>query len=265
MHAYDRGGSYVAGIAGLELPIGDPVHHPDGAPFDAKTPGYWLAEIPEAGGLAAPIRAQPQGNYSSPAPSGCAPPRWSAPSSSATSPRSWRPGSGRSTAACCWAGTNGSATPAATLDTDDPDAQAARNQAKVIRTHGIGIIGSDEHLKGKTGYSPERRLHVLAKAKANIVYRLAADRREDRAVAVGGGDRHRAVRLRRPGPGDRLARRPGVVRPRLRPVQAGSIRAARRASRLSQRPRLPRQTRPDPRSRVARRRCRSTHDDDGSR
>jgi len=58
------------------------------------------------------------------------------------------------------------------LDTDDPDAQAARNQAKVIRTHGIGIIGSDEHLKGKTAYSPERRLHVLAKAKANIVYRL---------------------------------------------------------------------------------------------
>ena len=63
-------------------------------------------------------------------------------------------------------------TPAPTLDTDDPDARAARDQAKVIRTHGIGIIGSDEHLKGKTAYSPERRLHVLAKAKANIVYRL---------------------------------------------------------------------------------------------
>jgi len=37
----------------------------------------------------------------------------------------------------------------AALDTDDPDAQAARNQAKVIRTHGIGVIGSGEHLKGK--------------------------------------------------------------------------------------------------------------------
>jgi hypothetical protein len=58
------------------------------------------------------------------------------------------------------------------LDTDDPDPQAARNQAKVIRTHGIGIIGSDQHLKGKTGYSPERRLHIVSKAKANIVYRL---------------------------------------------------------------------------------------------
>ena len=61
LHAYDRGGSYVAGIAGLELPIGNPVHHPDGAAFDAKTPGYWLAKIPEAGGLADAIRAQPQG------------------------------------------------------------------------------------------------------------------------------------------------------------------------------------------------------------
>jgi hypothetical protein len=60
----------------------------------------------------------------------------------------------------------------ATLATDDPDAQAARNQAKVIRTHGIGIIGSDEHLKGKTAYSPERRLHVMSKANSNIVYRL---------------------------------------------------------------------------------------------
>ena len=60
----------------------------------------------------------------------------------------------------------------AALDTDDPDAQAARNQAKVIRTHGIGIIGSDEHLKGKPAYSPERRLHIVSKASSNIIYRL---------------------------------------------------------------------------------------------
>ena len=62
LHAYDRGGSYVAGIAGLELPIGDPVHHPDGTAFDAKTPGYWLAEIPRSRRLAPPICAQPEGN-----------------------------------------------------------------------------------------------------------------------------------------------------------------------------------------------------------
>ncbi|HUO37598.1 MAG TPA: hypothetical protein VMU34_07075, partial [Mycobacterium sp.] len=58
------------------------------------------------------------------------------------------------------------------LDTDEPDAQAARNQSKIIYTHGIGIIGSDEHLKGKIGYSPERRLHVISKANANIIYGL---------------------------------------------------------------------------------------------
>ena len=110
--------------------------------------------------------------FSSPAPNGCAPPPWSARSRWAISREileAWIwPQHGR--VLLGWYERFRDAS--ATLDTDDPDAQAARNQAKVIRTHGIGIIGSDEHLKGKTGYSPERRLHVLAKAKANIVYRL---------------------------------------------------------------------------------------------
>ena len=171
VHAYDRGGSYVAGIAGLELPIGDPVHHPDGAAFDAKTPGYWLAEIPETADWRMPYVLNPRGiQFTGP--------KWM------TTPtleralalgyqpeilEAWTwPQHGR--VLLGWYERFRDAS--SSLDTDDPDAQAARNQAKVIRTHGIGIIGSDEHLKGKTAYSPERRLHVLAKAKANIVYRL---------------------------------------------------------------------------------------------
>src|SRR3954465_3848303 len=42
VHAYDRSGSYLAGVSGLELGVGDPVHHPDGCVFQPKLPGYWL-------------------------------------------------------------------------------------------------------------------------------------------------------------------------------------------------------------------------------
>ena len=171
VHAYDRGGSYVAGIAGLELPIGNPVHHPDGAPFNPKTPGYWLVDIPEQGDWRLPYLLNPTGLHFTG-------PKW------VCTPRFERaialgyhleileawiwPQHGR--VLLGWYERFRDAS--TTLDTDDPDAQAARNQAKVIRTHGIGIIGSDEHLKGKTAYSPERRLHVVSKASSNIVYRL---------------------------------------------------------------------------------------------
>jgi hypothetical protein len=171
VHAYDRGGSYVAGIAGLELPIGAPVHHPDGAPFDAATPGYWLTEIPESSDWRLPYVLNPRGLAFTNAKWVCTPTleRAIALGYQPTIQQAWLwPQHGR--VLIGWyerfrdAGTS--------LDVDDADAQAARNQAKIIRTHGVGIIGSAEHLKGKPAYSPERRLHVVAKAKANIVYRL---------------------------------------------------------------------------------------------
>lgn len=171
VHAYDRGGSYVAGIAGLELPIGDPVHHADGAAFDAKTPGYWLAEIPETADWRMPYVLNPRAIQFT-GPKWMATPTVERALALGYQPEileAWTwPQHGR--VLLGWYERFRDAS--SSLDTDDLDAQAARNQAKVIRTHGIGIIGSDEHLKGKTAYSPERRLHVLAKAKANIVYRL---------------------------------------------------------------------------------------------
>src|SRR5699024_5629457 len=48
VHVYDRGCSYIAGVAGLELPEGDPDHHPDGTEFDSRVPGYWLVDLGEA-------------------------------------------------------------------------------------------------------------------------------------------------------------------------------------------------------------------------
>jgi len=47
VHAYDRGGSHFAALSTLELPIGDPIHHPDGTKFDPRLPGYWLVDVPE--------------------------------------------------------------------------------------------------------------------------------------------------------------------------------------------------------------------------
>nr|WP_260860836.1 hypothetical protein [Mycobacterium tilburgii] len=171
VHAYDRGGSYVAGIAGLELPIGDPVHHPDGARFDAKTPGYWLIDIPEPSDWRLPYVLNPRGLHFTG-------PKWvCTPTLERAAALGYQP---EVLEAWLWSrhgrvllGWYERFRDASTmLDIDDADAQAARDQAKIIRTHGIGIIGSDEHLKGKPAYSPERRLHVLSKAKANIVYRL---------------------------------------------------------------------------------------------
>ena len=171
VHAYDRGGSYVAGIAGLELPIGNPVHHPDGASFDPKTPGYWLANIPEQADWRLPYVLNPRGLQFN-GPKWVCTPRLERAVELGYQPdvlEAWIwPQHGR--VLLGWYERFRDAS--TTLDTDDPDAQAARNQAKVIRTHGIGIIGSDEHLKGKPGYSPERRFHVVSKANSNIVYRL---------------------------------------------------------------------------------------------
>ncbi|MBV8346516.1 MAG: hypothetical protein JOZ49_02960 [Mycolicibacterium sp.] len=171
VHAYDRGGSYVAGIAGLELPIGDPVHHPEGAPFDAKTPGYWLIDVPDQADWRFPHPLNPRGLQFT-GPKWVCTPTLERAMALGYQPQileAWIwPQHGR--VLLGWYERFRDAR--AALDSDDPDAQAARNQSKIIYTHGIGIIGSDQHLKGKTGYSPERRLHVLSKAKANIIYRI---------------------------------------------------------------------------------------------
>ena len=171
VHAYDRGGSYPAAISGLELPIGDPVHHPDGAPFDAKTPGYWLTIIPEGADWRLPYVLNPRGLQFT-GPKWVCTPRLERAIKLGYQPEIlealiW-PQHGRVLLGFYERFRDANTT----LDTDDPDAQAARNQTKIIRTHGIGIIGSDEHLKGKPAYSPERRLHVISKANSNIVYRL---------------------------------------------------------------------------------------------
>src|SRR5699024_3391485 len=61
VHAYDRSGSYLAGVSGLELGVGEAQHHPDGTEFTPRVPAYWRIEIPQAGDWRMPNPLDPRG------------------------------------------------------------------------------------------------------------------------------------------------------------------------------------------------------------
>ncbi len=171
LHAYDRGGSYVAGIAGTELPIGAATHHPNGAEFDPRVPGYHRTLIPDQEDWRQPYVLNPKG-YNFTEPKWVCTPRLERAISLGYDPKivesyTWKE-HGR--VLLGWYDRFRNANVA--LDLDDADYQAARNQSKIVRTHGVGIIGSSEFLKGKPGFNPERRFQLMAKANANITYRI---------------------------------------------------------------------------------------------
>ncbi|MDA0252549.1 MAG: hypothetical protein O2892_15360 [Actinomycetota bacterium] len=171
LHAYDRGGSYMAAIPGLELPIGNPTHHPDGAEFDAKLPGYWCIEVPEQQDWLMPYILNPRDRQ-------ITTPKWvCTPRLERAAALGYEP---KILEAYIWAD-HGRVLRgwyerfrdlSTKLDIDDPDAQAVRNQSKVIRNTAIGLIASRTHLERKTGYSPERRFHIVSKASASITYKI---------------------------------------------------------------------------------------------
>ncbi|MBY6388729.1 telomere-binding protein [Rhodococcus erythropolis] len=173
VHAFDRGGSYAAGIAGLELPIGEPEHHPDGMVFDRKLPGYWLIEIPEAADWRYPNPLNPMGLSISE-------PKWvTTPTLERAAQLGYEP---EILEAFVWRDHGRVLVPwyerirdaRTALDIEgDTDALLAREQNKVIYTHTIGMLNSDMHLAGRPGYSPERHHHIVAKSRANIMYRIA--------------------------------------------------------------------------------------------
>lgn len=173
VHAFDRGGSYAAGIAGLELPIGEPEHHPDGMVFDRKLPGYWLVEIPEAADWRYPNPLNPMGLSVSE-------PKWvTTPTLERAAQLGYEP---KILEAFVWRDHGRVLVPwyerirdaRTALDIEgDTDALLAREQNKVIYTHTIGMLNSDMHLAGRPGYSPERHHHIVAKSRANIMYRIA--------------------------------------------------------------------------------------------
>jgi hypothetical protein len=171
IHAYDRGGSYAAGCAGLELGIGQPVHHPEGATFDPKLPGYWKYEVPEAADWRFPHPLKPRGGMPTR-------PVWG------TTPGvqlayelgyeveileayTW-PEHGRILDP--WYARIRDARTA--LDINDHDSQLARDLLKVVYTRTIGMLGSDIFMKDRPGYAPDRRHHIVSKARTNVLRRI---------------------------------------------------------------------------------------------
>lgn len=172
IHAYDRGGSYAAGMAGLELPIGEPVHHPEGLAFERKLPGYWLIDVPKAGDWRMPHPLNPHGGLP-------VKPVWfTTPTLEFALEQGYEP---EILEAYVWPDHGRVLDPfyerirdARTgLDTDDEDAQVARNLLKRVYTNSIGMLGSDTYMKGRKEYAPHRRHHIVAKARANIMRRVA--------------------------------------------------------------------------------------------
>lgn len=172
VHAYDRGGSYAAGVAGLELGIGAPTHHPEGLAFDKKLPGYWRVQVSDSGDWRMPHPLNPRGQVGSQ-------PVWvTTPTMQLAVEMGYEP---PVVEAYTWSehgrvldGWYERVRDARTaLDLDDVDAQAARDQLKVVYTRTIGALGSDTFMRGREGYAPERRHHIVAKARSNMLRRIA--------------------------------------------------------------------------------------------
>ncbi|MBF6215813.1 hypothetical protein IU487_32970 [Nocardia puris] len=176
VHAYDRGGSYVAGLAGLELPIGEPEHKNEGEwQFDPRVPAFILTQIPPTATWELPYVLSPAGRDFGDTPQWVPGPQferalalgydlpileaWIWPSH-ARLLREWA---------------NRFSTAARVLDTDNPDDQAVRSQVKVARVRGYGMLAS-QHLADAEGpwapYRPEVWFLGVSKAAANITHFL---------------------------------------------------------------------------------------------
>ena len=172
LHAYDRGGSYAAGIAGLELGIGEAQHHPQGRAFDPKLPGYWKVEAPPSGDWRMPHPLVPRGAVPDRAMWVTTPTLQLAVELGHEVPV---------LAAYVWPEHTRVLDPwyervrdaRTALDQDDVDAQAARDLLKVVYTRTIGMLGSEEYMRNRPGYAPDRRHHIVAKSRANILRRIA--------------------------------------------------------------------------------------------
>ena len=172
IHAYDRSGSYLAGVSGLELGVGAPIHHPDGTAFVPRMPGYWRVEIPETGDWRMPHPLDPRGMHAGKV-------RWvTTPAMEFAAEQGYEP---EVTEAYTWAERARILDPwyerirdaRTKLDVDDVDSQIARDQLKQIYAPTIGMLGSSTHMAGRLGYAPERRHMIIAKARTNILRRIS--------------------------------------------------------------------------------------------
>ena len=171
VHAYDRSGSYLAGVSGLELPVGEPTHHPDGTAFVPRMPGYWRIEIPQAADWRFPHPLDPLGKNAGLD-------RWvTTPALDYAVELGYDP---QILEAYTWADHARVLDPwyerirdaRTALDVDDPDSQAARDQLKEVYASAIGKMGSERLMSGRAEYYPERRHMIVAKARTNVLRRV---------------------------------------------------------------------------------------------
>jgi len=171
VHAFDRGGSYAGAVAGLSMGIGDPEHFDGPVAFDKKLPGYWLIdrETWEDWRVPHPLNMRADANDGQ---------VWvTTPTMEIATELGLTP-----TVHQAWVwkrharvldGWYERVRDARTiLDTEDPDAQAARDQLKTVYTRLIGSFGSETLWRGRKGYAPERRHLIVAKARANLTRRF---------------------------------------------------------------------------------------------
>lgn len=174
VHGYDRGGSHIAAVSSLELGHGDPTHFPEGCEFDPKLPGYWLIDPVQAGDWRFPNPLNPAGlAYSEP--------YWVTTPTLAFAVRDLDY-SVTIREAYVWQEHSRIFDPwyqrvrdaRAALDTGDPDDLIARDLVKTMYTRTIGMLGSHQYMTGKKGYAPERRHHIIAKARANVLRKVVS-------------------------------------------------------------------------------------------
>lgn len=174
VHAYDRGGSYLAGISGLELGIGSPTYFAEGRAFDKRLPGYWRVEMPEKAEWLTPNPIDPRHRDADIAGklTWVSTPTLDVATSlgyefQVTEAYVWEE---HSRILDTWYGRVRDARTA--LDTPDVDDQAARDLLKEVYVRSLGLTASFDHHKGRLGFAPERYHFIQARARANIIRRI---------------------------------------------------------------------------------------------
>ncbi|WP_144662868.1 CHC2 zinc finger domain-containing protein [Paenarthrobacter nicotinovorans] len=187
VHAYDRSGSYLAGTQSTILPIGEPVHHPEGTDFDAKTPGYWQIDVVDSEDWRLPNPVFPvQGQI--PETIWVTTPTLALAIERGMSPTihqayTWEGGRILDS----WADRLNRAR-TSLAESEDPEAALPLKQVKRVYTESIGMMVSD-HLRKRNGegYAPERRDTIIGRSKANLLRRVIAngERSGQWPVAIG--------------------------------------------------------------------------------
>lgn len=174
IHAYDRGGSYLAGVSGLELGYGEPRYYPNGIPFDKKLPGYWRITMPAKNEWLTPNPIDPRNREDD-----------------ISGKLTWVSSQTLDIATSLgyevdvveayvwenhtriydtWYERVRDARTA--LDTGDVDDARARDLLKEVYVRSLGLTASFEFHKNREGFAPERYHFIQARARANILRRV---------------------------------------------------------------------------------------------